>query len=340
MVFIVIVNWNGLEDTLECLASISKLDYPNRQTVLVDNGSTDGSQARLKVVTSNFTLIEHKANLGYTGGNNAGMRYALAQGADYVWLLNNDTVVESDSLSKLVATANKDQNIGLISPITYEYHDRARIQFCGVCADMSKQTIVGAPDPRGHQPDALSRELLLWGTALFIKSTVIQRIGYLDDRYFAYHEDLDYSLRAINAGFRTLIEPTAVVYHKWAASSGAAAPVRMFLLTRNWYLFWRTYLKGIRKQTYPAKYLAWALAQAISFKNESNESTADACLDGAWSALRGRYGPFRETDRMPRTLKRILYIHPYFWTHLLRGEFETILRVMVGRLMHRDLNRS
>jgi GT2 family glycosyltransferase len=334
-VFIVIVNWNGLEDTLQCLASVSKLDYPRRQTVLVDNGSTDGSQARLKAVPPDCTLIEHSANLGYTGGNNAGMRYALAQGADYVWLLNNDTVVEPDSLSKLVASASQDQTIGLISPVTYEFHDRDRIQFRGVFADMSRQTITDAPDPLGHQPDTLSTALLLWGTALFIKSTVIQRIGYLDDRFFAYHEDIDYSLRAINAGFRTLVEPTAVVYHKWAASSGAASPARMFYLTRNWYLFWRTHLKGIRKHTYPAKYLAWALGQAVSFKNESNESTADACLDGAWGALRGRFGPRRETDRMPRTLKRILYMHPYFWMRLFQGEFQAILRVMIGRLMHR-----
>lgn len=111
-VFIIILNWNGLENTLECLASVSKLAYPFRQTIIVDNGSTDGSPDRLRTAYPHLTLIEHGVNLGYTGGNNAAMQYAMAHGADYVWLLNNDAVVEPDSLSALVATAVQNENIG------------------------------------------------------------------------------------------------------------------------------------------------------------------------------------------------------------------------------------
>jgi GT2 family glycosyltransferase len=334
-VFIVILNWNGLQDTLECLASVSKLNYSPRQVIVVDNGSTDGSPGHLKAAYPDVTLIEHGVNLGYTGGNNAAMRYALAHGADFVWLLNNDAVVEPDSLTKLVATAGQDQNIGLMSPITYDYSDRGRIQFLGVRADMARQALVLDPDPREGLPGSYLSRPLLWGTALLIRSTVIQRIGYLDDRYFAYHEDVDYSLRALNAGFRTLLEPAAVVYHKWAGSSGGDSPLRNYLLTRNWYLFWSTHLKGVPRYTYLPRYLAWAARQAVSFKETGNHLTADACLDGAWSALRGRYGPPHNVIAMPQLIRHAFYTHPYFWIWLLAGELRNIFRAVATSLRRR-----
>jgi GT2 family glycosyltransferase len=259
----------------------------------------------------------------------------LAHGADYVWLLNNDAVVEPDSLSKLIATASQDQNIGLISPLAYDYYDRDRIQFCGVLADMSRQKFTYAPDPPTPHPGGSSPQVLLWGIALLVRSSVIRRIGYLDDRYFAYHEDLDYSLRAIGAGFRTLVEPTAVVYHKWSRSSGEGSPFKTFLSVRNMYLFWTTYLEGVPKYAYLPRYLAWALQQAISFKESGNQLAADACLDGAWSAIRGRYGPPHSTTSMPRSTKTILYAHPQLWIWMLRGQVWTICHAVAARLRHR-----
>ncbi|SRR6266542_1201653 len=331
-VFIIILNWNGLSDTLECLESITKLDYPHRHAVVVDNGSGDGSQAEIKASYPEFTLIENGRNLGYTGGNNVGIRYALAQGADYVWLLNNDVVVESDCLSQLVFQAERDQRLGLISPITYDYHARERVQFQGVLANMSRKS-VDAPDPLSGQP--ITDNPLLWGTALFVRASVVKRIGYLDDRYFAYHEDLDYSLRAIKAGYRTTVSTTAVVYHKWAASFGADSPMRRHFLTRNWYLFWKTHLEGFQKYTYAPTYLAWALADAISLRDEGAEASADACLDGAWSALRRKYGPLHEKVRMPSALKGLLYTHPYFCLGILRGDVSHLLRALAARLLGR-----
>jgi GT2 family glycosyltransferase len=332
-VFIVILNWNGLRDTLECLGSVARLDYPHRQTVVVDNGSSDGAPAQLKAAYPDIALLENGRNLGYTGGNNVGIRFALTQGADYVWLLNNDLVVEPASLSRLVARAEHDGRLGMLTPLTYDYHRRDRLQFWGVLADMSRQNIVDAPEPLGGQP--APDNVLLWGTALFVRSSVIRRIGYLDDRYFAYHEDLDFSLRAIKAGYRTTVETTAVVYHKWASSSGTDSPMRHHLLTRNWYLFWKSHLEGVQRYTYAPKYLAWALRDAISLRDAGAPAAADACLDGAWSALRGKFGPRHETDRMPRALKALLSFHPYFWVGVLRADVPHVLRGVAARLLGR-----
>jgi GT2 family glycosyltransferase len=334
-VFIIILNWNGLENTLECLASVSKLAYPFRQTIIVDNGSTDGSPDRLRTAYPHLTLIEHGVNLGYTGGNNAAMQYAMAHGADYVWLLNNDAVVEPDSLSALVATAVQNENIGLISPSIYDYSDRGHIQFAGELADIARQKFVPVSAPRDGQPGSPSAPPVLWGTALFIKSTMIQRLGYLDDRYFAYFEDFDYSLKAFNAGFRAVVEPAAIVYHKWAASSGADSPFRVYLFTRNWYLFWSTQLRGVSKYTFLPRYIAWAVRQAVSFNEAGNRRAADACLDGAWSAIRGRYGPPRNATAMPQPIRHTFYAHPYFWIWILTGDFRQLFHVVAARLRRR-----
>jgi GT2 family glycosyltransferase len=332
-VFIIVLSWNGVRDTLECLGSISKLDYPDRHTVVVDNGSSDGSPTQVKAAYPDITLIENGRNLGYTGGNNVGMHFALAQGADYVWLLNNDTVVEPDSLGRLVACAERTERLGMISPLVYDYYRRERLQFWGVLADIPRQNVVDAPDPLSGQP--VAENPLLWGTALFVRSSMVRRIGYLDDRYFAYHEDLDFSLRAIKAGYRTMVETTAVVYHKWAVSLGTDSPIRRHLLTRNWYLFWRTHLAGVQGCTYAPKYLVWALRDAISLKDAGDQPAADACLDGAWSALRQKFGPLHETARMPRALKALFYSHPYFWLGVLRADIPFVLRGIAARLLGR-----
>lgn len=108
-VFIIILNWNGLEDTLECLESVFKLDYPNFEVIVGDNGSTDESVAIIRKTYPQVIMIENKENLGYTGGNNIAMHYAMDHLADYVWLLNKDAVVEKDTLSKLVRSAETSQ---------------------------------------------------------------------------------------------------------------------------------------------------------------------------------------------------------------------------------------
>ncbi len=130
-IFIVILNWNGWRDTHACLGSLTGLTYPNSRGVVVDNASADGSEARLRALHPALTLLQSGANLGFAGGNNVGLRYALENGAEYVWLLNNDTLVEPDALTALVDKMQREPDLGLCgSTLLYEA-DRNTVQALG-----------------------------------------------------------------------------------------------------------------------------------------------------------------------------------------------------------------
>jgi len=121
LVFIIVLNWNGKDDTLECLGSLQQLDYPNFETVVVDNGSTDGSEDVIRSAFPSVNFIQTGRNLGYAGGNNVGIKHALSHGADYVWLLNNDTTVDPNALTALVETAQADPKIAVVGSKIFYY---------------------------------------------------------------------------------------------------------------------------------------------------------------------------------------------------------------------------
>jgi hypothetical protein len=345
-VFIIILNWNGLADTLECLTSLAGLTYPHCQTVVVDNGSETGQADAIESSYPSVTLIRNDKNLGYTGGNNVGIRHAMTQGADYIWLLNNDTVVTPDSLTELVAAGERYPRVGLLSPVLYDYEKPHEIQFAGTVIDVTHQS-ASTHDSLEQVPNvAPGGSLTLWGTALLIKRHVVTSIGYLNERYFAYHEDEDYCFRAVAAGFGTRVEPTAVVFHKSARSLGSGdSPIKEYLMVRNWYLLWMTHLRGWRRWIYPRRYMAWVLDRALNSKRAGRDLVAAHSLDGAWDALRGHFGPWDQRGAMPRVLRRflldgLLSWHPYLWIKLLGGEFLVIGREALSRLVRGKRERS
>ena len=130
-VFIILLNWNGSNHTLECLASLEALTYDHYEIVVVDNASTDDSKKRIREAYPDLTLIQSGANLGFAGGSNIGIEYALLRDADFVWLLNNDTVVEPGALGRLVARAQSDPNIGMCGSTLIYYHNRDVVQAYG-----------------------------------------------------------------------------------------------------------------------------------------------------------------------------------------------------------------
>lgn len=343
-VFIVILNWNGLQDTLECLESVFKLDYPNFEVIVVENGSTDNSVEVIRKTYPQVILIKSKVNLGYTGGNNIGMRYALKNKADYVWLLNNDTVVEADTLSKLLKKAEQCPEAGLISPVVYYYDAPGKIQFCGSYADLNNQKIVYPVDKNLYVREDFTNgeNVCLWGTALLIKRNVIDKIGYLDEEIFAYYEDTEYSLRAIKAGFRNLVEIYAKVHHNNQSPDAKMEEKGLHyyhLTARNEYLMWTKYLKGISKILYIRKYFANVIGKAATYRFYLGDEFADAWLNGAWSGICRRYGPIDKSIRMPLALKKIILWHPYFWANLLQGNFSHIIFEILRRVKLRFISK-
>src|SRR5450755_72122 len=137
-VAIVIVIWNNKEDTVECLTSFRGDTYPNKQIIIVDNGSTDDSVEVIRASFPEVTVLQTGLNLGFTGGNNVGIDHALESGADYVYLINNDTTVEPDALTKLLEAMLENRDAGLIAPVIHDYDPPRAIWFAGSAMDLRR----------------------------------------------------------------------------------------------------------------------------------------------------------------------------------------------------------
>ena len=325
----ILLNWNGKEDTLECLHSLQRSSYSNFTAIVVDNGSTDGSVPAIRKEFPDLVVIKNRDNLGFTGGNNIGIRHALENGADYVWLLNNDTVIEPDTLAKLVAKAESSPDIALLSPVIHWHEDPDSIQFYLSYVDWGTYNIISFSKEEHDRYADRSKDFSLWGTALLIRRHVLESLGLLDDSFFAYAEDAEYCMRVSKAGFRIDVEPTARVFHKNSRSTGSnTAPLQVYLRIRNQYLLWNAYLEGWDRVSFMRKYLGDAMSLAGTMFKTGQTAALDHCLDGVWCALKGITGPYDGQVRMPRALKKIwmifLKFHPYFWSHLIQGNYRRI----------------
>ena len=136
-IFIIVLNWNRAQDTVACISSLTKLNYSRYNVVVVDNASQDGSAPIIKRSFPSLVVIENASNLGYAEGNKVGICYALAHGAEYVLVLNNDTVVDSDMLTELVRIAESDRMIGIVGPKIYDFQQPTKIWFAGANIDWS-----------------------------------------------------------------------------------------------------------------------------------------------------------------------------------------------------------
>ena len=215
---VIILNWNGKEDTLRCLRSVQELDYPRYRVLVVDNASNDGSAEAVRAAFPAVELLMNASNLGFAAGNNEGIRYALQNGADGVFLLNNDTRVEPAVLTALVKTCADDPGVGLASPKVY-YEDRPGVIYYAGARQGPLPLIprlIGAGEEDRGQYERVQEVDHIWGQAMFIKREVVERIGLLDPRFFMYYEDIDYCLRAKSAGFKIVCVPAARVWHQVA----------------------------------------------------------------------------------------------------------------------------
>jgi hypothetical protein len=215
-VSIIILNWNGLEDTIECLESLQKITYPNYELIVIDNNS-EGSDA--EVLRGKFSgyihLIENDKNYGFCEGNNIGIRHALKNQADYILILNNDTTVAPDFLSELVRIGESDPQIGLLGPKIYLYHEPNRIWFAGGRISLlSKSSNRGYMESDQGQFNKIDHVDVLSGSCMLIKRQVFERIGLFDPVYFFSFEDVDLSLRSTHAGFVNVFVPDSKIWHK------------------------------------------------------------------------------------------------------------------------------
>jgi GT2 family glycosyltransferase len=235
LVFIIILNWNGWEDTVECVESCRKLTYPDYRILIVDNGSTDGSEAILQERFPEIDVLQTGSNLGFAGGNNVGIRYALEQGAGYVWLLNNDTVVDTDALGELIRVAESDERTGLVGSKIYYFDQPDLLWFAGGgIRERSKFSYhVGAKqlDLAAYQIDRPVD--FITGCSCLVKSATIKEVGLMREDYFLYVEDVDWNMRIKRAGWTIMWAAKSRVWHKVSSGHGQHNPFLNYYCVRN-----------------------------------------------------------------------------------------------------------
>ena len=232
LVYVVILNWNRAGDTIECLKALASSDYSNSRPLVVDNGSTDGSPDAIQAAFPAVEVIANEENLGFARASNIGIEHALQQGADYVLLLNNDTLVDKSLLTELVAVGESDPQIGMLAPKIYYHGEEGRLWSAGAQWRRfpPRVTIIGFGREDGPAYSVQREVDYATGCAMLVKREVFERVGMFDPSFFMYHEDYDFSARVRRGGYRIVYVPQAVMWHKVSASTGEESPLKWYYL--------------------------------------------------------------------------------------------------------------
>lgn len=258
-IVIVTINFNSEKETHDCLASFEKLNTKNLdvQIVVIDNGSNTAFVLTPDEKKKGIQLIDTGKNLGFTGGSNVGINYGMKHDADFIMLINNDTIVHPELLHEMLQSFEKDTKVGLVVPKIYfakghEYHlDRYKkdelgkvFWFAGGYVDWANVfTRHRGVDEVDHgQYDREESVVFATGCCMLISREAIERVGTFDDTYYLYFEDGDLSQRLVKAGLKIIYNPKAILWHITAASGGGSgSPLHDYYLTRNRMLFGMRY---------------------------------------------------------------------------------------------------
>ena len=241
-VAIILVNWNGYHYTKKCIISLLNCNYNNYKIIVVDNNSSDNSRINICTKFPSVKYIQNKDNLGFTGANNVGIKWALKKGFDYIMLLNNDTEVDPNFLNHLIFAFKNNLNIGAVQPLILEYDNKDVVWNGGGTIDYKFGRFLN-PN-RGLKKNNLIRiKNIDWisGCCFIIRSQLLNNVNLLDDFYFVYFEDADLSLRITDLNYSLYIENKSLVYHhegkSWISAKknneGYISPMTHYLNIRN-----------------------------------------------------------------------------------------------------------
>jgi GT2 family glycosyltransferase len=301
---VVVLNYNGLADTLRCLESLEPAVAPNVTVVLVDNASDENPIPAAAGRFPGVVTIRNGANLGYAGGNNRGIAQALAQGAKYVLVLNNDTVVSPDIVTQLVAAFEQNPTLGIVGPVINDMDDPDRVMTDGTRFNAGPSTdfFTRLPVSVGARTPALVPVDIVNGCCMMISAAVLREVGLFDERLFIVHEESDLCLRAKARGFRCAILGKTLVWHKGSSSfERTGRRIQRYYDTRNLYFLLRRYAgraTGSRSRAVSWwHFLHYAFYRyAIELEN-GKRAAADAVIDGLWDAVTGHVGEYRSRRR-------------------------------------------
>lgn len=238
LVYLIVLNFNGHKDTIECVNSLKNISYKNYKIIIVDNNSTDDSEEILKEKFSEYIFIQTGKNLGYAGGNNYGINYALKHNADYICILNNDTIVSENYLSELVSYMENNINCGMIGPAILESNSEDIIQSTGGVVNLLKGDVLPINNGKAlNQVDSIINCDYVGGACILVRCEVIKKIGLIPEAYFLFFEETEWCYHAKNIGYSIICLTKSHVFHKGSISINTVLGLSEYLMERNRIVF-------------------------------------------------------------------------------------------------------
>lgn len=291
-VALILINWNGYVFTKACLDSLRKVDFPNFKVILVDNYSQNQEGKRLKKAFPEIELIENSENIGFAGGNNSGIRHALDQGFSHVMLLNNDTIVEPDFLGQMIRKFDQNNRLGVVQPLICFLHDHKQIWSAGGKWDGFLGRAITMGDRENVDNFKVKGKNLDWATGccMLITRKALLETGLLNESYFTYFEDVEWSLRFRENGFEIALAAEAKIYHEAGASSkkkhseGTLSPKVFYYHVRNQVFLLRSQIRGIAVPFawiyHSFRFLGWMSYFCLRGRIQKLKSVANGFKDG------------------------------------------------------------
>jgi GT2 family glycosyltransferase len=316
--WVVLVNFNGLEDTRKCLRSLQESRYTRQSVVLVDNASVEDPTPVLREEFPWCHFVRNSVNGGWAGGNNTGIRYALERGAEQILLLNNDTTVVPELAESLLVAAEAYPTFGILGPVIFFMDEPAKVMTDGCVFNRPGYPgfFERKPVPLFATEAPVVEDVdIVNGCAMMIRADVFRRIGLIDERFFLIHEESDFCLRARQAGFRCGVLNRGLVWHKGSSAfKRSGKRWQRYYDARNLALLLNKHRVRHRKGRGPwrsrLEYLKYVFYRYAVEREEGHDDAAEAVLEGVSDAMTGRYGPYGSAPRMALSFIRRAFA---FW---------------------------
>lgn len=345
-VWIVLLNYNGLADTVRCLRSLRDLDYARHSVVVVDNASEVDPRPTLAAEFPECHLLRNPSNGGWAGGNNTGILYALAHGADQVLLLNNDTIVAPDLVSQLVRAAQANPSYGVIGPVIRFMDEPDQVMTDGCLYNRTAEPgfFQRKVVPLEDTPTVADVDIVN-GCCMMVGASVFRRIGAIDERFFLVHEESDFCLRVRRAGLGCGVLAAALVWHKGSSTFKQTGRgwQRYFDARNLWLLLHKHARSGVGKRS--TAQARWEYIKHVYYrytveKEHGQHQAADAVLEGLHDAWTGHYGPRPERLRPAVPLFRRVFDLCHGWRLAHPRPKETPTYTLVPRSQAESGNES
>jgi GT2 family glycosyltransferase len=300
-VAIIVLNWNAWDITAEALDALSRLQYPRYEVILVDNGSSTSSRG-LENSWPNLIFVQTGSNRGYTGGNNAGIKVALARNAEFVLILNNDVLLQdSDTVTKLIRASRARPSAGILAPhvasyteegalITDSHHGKMQSLLSRLVLGTRHPRSVSGPHPFRYFDDEVESVSHVCGCAMLISRQLLEHIGYFDERFFMYDEEYDFCLRGIDAGFLVMQVHGTCVARRNVCAQNAMPGYRTYLFGRNRFLIARKRLSWKQTAIFIGLHIISTLKLGVTLAGDRRWNELTGLLYGFKDGILGRWG--------------------------------------------------